>query len=356
MLLWSDFQSRTWLWSIAIGGSGHKEHHQVSQLFIDFLDHVLWFVPDIKTMHASGAEVFISSLLLAEQNLFWEGQSVPPNLRYIVIPLFWRRSRGGPNHLWIYLNTACQHTELSISYFHYRWWNATVSEGLCFTDCQHTELSISYFHYRWWNATVSEGLCFTDCQHTELSISYFHYRWWNATVSEGLCFTDCQLHKSAGSAFYTMRSCAAHIRTTKMDHARHTYSLSLSLAHIYTNPNRRNFIWTNTHKLPFLQTVTDQSECGFQYNGMTIINQVFMYSFVYQHEINFIHSQTNKTWEVVMGWIAWHTWLLLPHANIKPEIWCWKCIQKYHLKISKWYICYRTISKEQSTPDFTLKM
>ena len=157
-------------------------------------------------MHASGAEVFISSLLLAEQNLFWEGQSVPPNLRYIVIPLFWRRSRGGPNHLWIYLNTACQHTELSIS----------------------------YFHYRWWNATVSEGLCFTDCQHTELSISYFHYRWWNATVSEGLCFTDCQLHKSAGSAFYTMRSCAAHIRTTKMDHARHTLSLSLSLSHTYT--------------------------------------------------------------------------------------------------------------------------
>ena len=135
-----------------------------------------------------------------------------------------------------------------------------------------------------------------------------------------------------------------------------THTLSLSLAHIYTNPNRRNFIWTNTHKLPFLRTVTDQSECGFQYNGMTIINQVFMYSFVYQHEINSIHSQTNKTWEVVMGWIAWHTWLLLPHANIKPEIRCWKCIQKYHLKISKRYICYRTISKEQSTPDFTLKM
>ena len=284
MLLWSDFQSRTWLWSIAIGGSGHKEHHQVSQLFIDFLDHVLWSVPDIKTMHASGAEVFISSLLLAEQNLFWEGQSVPPNLRYIVIPLFWRRSRGGPNHLWIYLNTACQHTELSMSYFHYRWWNATVSEGLCFTDCQHTELSMSYFHYRWWNATVSEGLCFTDCQHTELSmsyfhyrwwnatvseglcftdcqhtelsISYFHYRWWNATVSEGLCFTDCQLHKSAGSAFYTMRSCAAHIRTTKMDHARHTYSLSLSHTYTQTLTEETSFEQIRTNFLFYKQSQT----------------------------------------------------------------------------------------------------
>ena len=177
MLLWSDFQSRTWLWSIAIGGPRHKEHHQVSLLVTDFLDHVLWFVPDIKTVHASGAEVFISSLLLAEQNLFWEGQSVPPNLHYIIILLFWRRSRVGPNHLRIYLNTACQHMELSIS--------------------------------------------------------YFHYRWWNATVNEGLCFRDCQLHKSAGSAFYTMRSCAAHIRTTKMDHAQHTYSLSLTRTHIH---------------------------------------------------------------------------------------------------------------------------
>lgn len=176
-------------------------------------------------MHASGAKVFISSLLPAEQNLFWEGQSVPPNLHYIIILLFWRRSRVGPNHLWIYLNMACQHTELSIS--------------------------------------------------------YFHYRWWNATVSEGLCFTDCQLHKSAGSAFYTMTSCAAHIRTTKMDHAQHTFSLS----HTYT------------------QTLTE--EASFEQ-----IHTNFLFHKQSQTKVNVVSS--------TMGWQSWINYLCI-HLYINTK-------------------------------------